>query len=282
MLQMDLIIEKIRNILKDRCIHFLVEQLKKDRIKYTEFYKGYSLFLKEGILTDQSNQTKEDIAQLLLFESSNTRSGTSTSLSEYVERMQTDQKCIYYLYAPSRQLAETSPYYEMFDKRFEVLFLTDPADELVFLAMPQFHMKQILSIEQWVKDEGVSKDESKEVTRDPVKKEFLTWLKDSLGSVRVTDVKPNTSQSEHPFMMEHLVYLNPVLHVNFTHPLIQGLQKLYKKEPELALKISEQVYDNALISAGLLKDSSKMVGRLNKILADLLQLNTVKSSIITP
>ncbi|CAK5077011.1 unnamed protein product [Meloidogyne enterolobii] len=82
--------------------------------------------------------------------------------------------------------------------------------------------------------------------------------------------------------MEHLVYLNPVLHVNFTHPLIQGLQKLYKKEPELALKISEQVYDNALISAGLLKDSSKMVGRLNKILGDLLQLNTVKSSIITP
>ncbi|CAK5077010.1 unnamed protein product [Meloidogyne enterolobii] len=204
MLQMDLIIEKIRNILKDRCIHFLVEQLKKDRIKYTEFYKGYSLFLKEGILTDQSNQTKEDIAQLLLFESSNTRSGTSTSLSEYVERMQTDQKCIYYLYAPSRQLAETSPYYEMFDKRFEVLFLTDPADELVFLAMPQFHMKQILSVEQWVKDEGVSKDESKEVTRDPVKKEFLTWLKDSLGSVRVSDVKPNTSQSEHPFM----VFLN--------------------------------------------------------------------------
>ncbi|KAL7078593.1 hypothetical protein ACQ4LE_002516 [Meloidogyne hapla] len=303
MLQMDLIIEKIRNILKDRCIHFLVEQLKKDRIKYAEFYKGYSLFLKEGILTDQSNQTKEDIAQLLLFESSNTRSGITTSLSEYVERMQTDQKTIYYLYAPSRQLAETSPYFEMFNKRFEVLFITDPADELVFLSMPQFQMKQIQSVEQWVKNEGVSNVEDKNVTRDPLKKEFLTWIKDSLGSVRVSDVKPNTSQSEHPFMitissdagaarhmlriadikeMEHLVYLNPVLHVNFTHPLIQGLQKLFKKEPELAQKIAEQVYDNALISAGLLKDSSKMVGRLNKILGDLLQMNTVKSQILTP
>ncbi len=43
---------------------------------------------------------QEKIAQLLMFESSNYKAGTTTSLAEYVGRMQTDQKHIYYLFAP--------------------------------------------------------------------------------------------------------------------------------------------------------------------------------------
>lgn len=94
-------------------------------MKYVEFFQGYSLFLKEGIVMEQSMSVKEDIAKLLLFESSNSRPKTYTTLKEYIERMQTDQKSIYYLFAPSRQLAESSPYYELFkSKNLEALFIT--------------------------------------------------------------------------------------------------------------------------------------------------------------
>lgn len=68
----------------------------------------------------------------MLFESSNFKQGVLTSLDEYVERMQTDQDTIYYLFSPSRQLAESSPYYEIFKKQNkEVILVSDPADELV-------------------------------------------------------------------------------------------------------------------------------------------------------
>ncbi|KAL3068333.1 hypothetical protein niasHT_030624 [Heterodera trifolii] len=307
MLQTDLILEKIRKTLTERCVRFFLSQLSKDRVKYNDFYMGYSMFFKEGVVTEQSNNTKEEIAQLLLFESSSFRPGTLTTLSEYVERMQSEQKNIYYIYAPSRQLAETSPYFELFKDKYEVLFLSDPADELVFLSMPQFHMKSLQSLEKWTKEEGLSidsdKESSAELMRDSSKKEFLGWLRDSLGTVRVSDIKPSGRQSEHPFMitisadmgaarhmlriteikeMEHLVMLRPVLHVNLSHPVVAGLMRLKRQNAELATEIAIQVYENALCTAGLLKDTSKMVGRLNKIFAELLQLNAEKSQILTP
>ena len=42
---------------------------------------------------------QEEIAKLLLFESSNKKPGELTSLSDYVKRMQEGQKEIYYMFA---------------------------------------------------------------------------------------------------------------------------------------------------------------------------------------
>uniref|UniRef100_A0A8R1HI98 Uncharacterized protein n=2 Tax=Caenorhabditis TaxID=6237 RepID=A0A8R1HI98_CAEJA len=41
------------------------------------------------------------------------------------------------------------------------------------------------------------------------------------------------------------------------------------------------IYDNALITAGLIKDTSRMVGRLNKLLTSLAG-NKGSSTILTP
>ena len=81
--------------------------------------------------------------------------------------------------------------------------LSDPADELVFLAMPQFAMKRLESVEQWAKNEGLDNtDKSQsELIRDTSKKEFLDWLKSSLGPIRVNDIKLGGHQSEHPFVL---------------------------------------------------------------------------------
>lgn len=50
--------------------------------------------------------------------------------------------------------------------------------------MPQFEMKQIESVEQWARSEGLEatkKDAERELIRDVSKKEFLNWLKSNLG-----------------------------------------------------------------------------------------------------
>lgn len=64
---------------------------------------------------------QEDIAKLLRYESSALPAGQLTSLMDYASRMQAGTRNIYYLCAPSRHLAEHSPYYEaMKQKNMEV------------------------------------------------------------------------------------------------------------------------------------------------------------------
>ncbi|MFH4980453.1 hypothetical protein AB6A40_007162 [Gnathostoma spinigerum] len=304
MLQMDSVLIKLRRVLTDKVVSFFVNQMKKDRIKYSDFYDGYSLYFKEGMVLEQDQGIKEKIGSLLLFESSSLKPGTRTSLKEYVSRMQEDQKEIYYLFAPSRQLAEHSPYFEMFkSQNREVLFAYDPSDEVVFLTLPQFEMKQLRSVDNWARTEGTTeaKDEAVTTLRNVDKKELLEWIKTTLGSVRVHDIKAASSSIEHPCMitvktdmgaarhmmrlgqikdMEHLVYLQPTLLVNFSHPVVSALLKLHKSDASLAQMIIEQIYDNALVTSGLMKDPSKMVNRINKLLGQLLK--PAKSAILTP
>ncbi|MCP9258757.1 TNF receptor-associated protein 1 [Dirofilaria immitis] len=302
MLQMDAILVKLRQILTDKVVSYFVNEMKKDRIKYKEFYNGYSLYFKEGICTETDQNIKEQIASLLLFESSSLKAGTLTNLDEYVARMQKDQNEIYYLFAPSRQLAEHSPYYEMFKaENKEVLFAYDAADEVCLLAMQQFHMKSIKSAENWTRTETAGDSQTATISiRDADKKDLLDWLKTTLGSVKVNEIKSLGTGSEHPCMItidaemgaarhflrvgqvkdtEHLAFLKPTLHINLNHPIISALIKLHKSEPAVASLIAEQIYDNALVTCGLMKDSSKMVDRVNRLLSELLK---PKSSILTP
>ncbi|KAL4002163.1 Hsp90 family protein [Acanthocheilonema viteae] len=302
MLQMDAVLVKLRQILTDKVVSYFVNEMKKDRIKYKEFYNGYSLYFKEGVCTENDQNIKEQIGSLLLFESSSLKAGTLTSLNEYVDRMQKDQNEIFYLFAPSRQLAEHSPYYEMFkSENKEVLFVYDAADEVCLLAMQQFRMKSIKSAENWTRVEAGGDSQTATITmRDADKKELLDWLKTTLGSVKVNDIKSSSTASEHPCMItigaemgaarhflrvgqvkdiEHLAFLKPTLHINLNHSIINALIKLHKSEPEVAGLVAEQIYDNALVTCGLMKDSSKMVDRVNRLLSEFLK---PKSSILTP
>lgn len=52
------------------------------------------------------------MAKLLIYESSAKPAGERIALPEYISRMEAEQKDIYYLAAPSRELAESSPYFE--------------------------------------------------------------------------------------------------------------------------------------------------------------------------
>merc|ERR1712142_1167606 len=54
----------------------------------------------------------EDVARLLRFESSRKPAGETVSLADYVRGMANTQRDIYYLAAPTREMAENSPYLE--------------------------------------------------------------------------------------------------------------------------------------------------------------------------
>src|SRR5207253_7559363 len=107
-----------------RFIKFLEEQSTKDAVQYNKFFQDFGRFIKEGIVTDFAH--REPLGKLLRYESSTLPKGEKTSLADYVKRMPSEQKDIYYLLAPNREAAETSPYYEVFAARkLEVLFFYD-------------------------------------------------------------------------------------------------------------------------------------------------------------
>uniref|UniRef100_A0A8C1D7Z9 TNF receptor-associated protein 1 n=1 Tax=Cyprinus carpio carpio TaxID=630221 RepID=A0A8C1D7Z9_CYPCA len=112
LLQESALIMKLRDVLQQWVIRFLLDQSKKDPEKYARFFDDYGLFLREGIVTKAEQSVKEDIAKLLCFESSALPVGQQTSLMEYASRMKEGKRNIYYLCAPNHLLAEHSAYFE--------------------------------------------------------------------------------------------------------------------------------------------------------------------------
>jgi hypothetical protein len=106
------LILKLKDVLTRRIIRFLEQQSNKDPEKFDKFFKDFGQFIKEGICTDFSN--KDALAKLLRYDSSQMETEKSTTLDEYVSRCPPDQNEIYYLCAPTRAIAEASPYYEAF------------------------------------------------------------------------------------------------------------------------------------------------------------------------
>ena len=106
----------------------------------------FGFFLKEGVCQDFKNQT--NIAKLIYFESSRTAPGELTSLDEYISRCAPEQSDIYYLCAPSRELAEASPYYETFKQNnFEVFFLYNSLDDFVMSNLSKYNGRQLKTAE---------------------------------------------------------------------------------------------------------------------------------------
>ena len=107
------LIAKLQDVVVRKLLRFLQDAAKRDREKYLEWHAEFSTFLKEGACHDHARRA--EIAKLLYFDSS---TGAQTSLDEYVARTPADlpeaQDKIYYLHAPTRDLALASPYYEAF------------------------------------------------------------------------------------------------------------------------------------------------------------------------
>lgn len=106
-------------LLNDDQILFLCLQREasRDTAKFDSFLNDFGLYLKEGLITEPEHETREQIARLLRWESSNLPSGEKTTLDDYVNRMTAGERSIYFLSAPSRQLAESSPYLEAVRKK---------------------------------------------------------------------------------------------------------------------------------------------------------------------
>ncbi|KAI6076717.1 Heat shock protein 75 kDa, mitochondrial [Aix galericulata] len=299
LLQESALIRKLRDVLQKRLIKFFIDQSKKDPEKYAKFFEDYGVFMREGIVTIAEQDVKEDIAKLLRYESSALPAGQLTSLTEYASRMKAGSRNIYYLCAPNRHLAEHSPYFEAMKKKdMEVLFCYEQFDELTLLHLREFDKKKLISVETDIvvdhyKEENFEESRPERLTEREAG-DLMAWMRNVLGS-RVTDVKVTTRLDTHPAMItvlemgaarhflrmqqlaktqeERAQLLQPTLEINTGHALIKKLNELKDSQPDLAQMLLDQIYENAMIAAGLNEDPRPMVSRLNELLTKILEKN---------
>jgi molecular chaperone HtpG len=287
------LLRKLNEVLTNRVLKWLDEEAKADPAKYDNFFREHGHCLKEGVTVDWSH--KEAIAKLLRFESSHTEPGKTTSLAEYISRMPAEQTDIYWLLAPSRESAEASPYFEVFrEKKFEVLFLTHAHDEFVMDHLASFDGKKLVSAEK----ADLKRDKEPTGLNEDSARLLANFIKetigDRVGEARVSkrlvgspavavesDSHITTSMRRVMKMMQRdggtLPESKPDLEINPDHAMIVRLEDTRSMDSELAGQVAEQIFDNALVAAGLLGDPRAMLARMNSLLEKLLAKDSAKA-----
>ena len=281
-LQQNRIMAKIKSNSVKKVISKLNE-LAKDKKKYDPFYKEFGRLLKEGVYQDFEN--KDSLTELLRFKS--TLEDGYTSLKDYVSRMQTDQKSIYYITGENENSLRKSPLLEMYaEKGIEVLILDDEIDEIIIPSIPKYDEKDLKSVNRsGAADELDDKNQDKQKDKEKTLKPTIKKIKNFLGE-KVKDVKISNRLSGSPScivadendptaQMQEIMRsmgqmdmpdIKPILEINPDHEIVKKLATMRKgKSFENAALL---LFEQAIIQeGGKLKDPSGFVKRLNEVLA---------------
>jgi molecular chaperone HtpG len=261
--------------------------------KWETFIAQFNRPLKEGLYQDFSS--RDALQELVRFKS--TAVGGWTSFADYVSRMKSDQKNIYYITGGDEKTLRASPLLEAYRaKDIEVLIMDDEIDDIVIPSLHSYRKEtpgtdgksesqswELKAVNRAGADEelGEKKDKAAEKEARPV----IQKIKKALGD-RVKDVKLSRRLHDSPScivadendptiqmaqMMKamgqtEMPDIKPILEVNGDHPIVAGL-KTVDDESRIA-DVAGVLLDQALLVEGVkLKDPADFVKRLNRLLS---------------
>lgn len=252
MLQSDRLIHAIRRGLVKKVLDTFAEWKEKDAERYLKLWNEFGRALKEGLGEDFDN--KDKLTALLLFDSS--REGEElTDLAGYVERMKPEQEHIYYLTGESREQVAASPQLEAFrDRGYEVLYLTDPVDELLVQYLTEFEGKRLKSAgkgeielgDQAEREERKKKLEAKQSELEGLLERLQKELDAHVKHVRLSN-RLKTSPAclvgaEHDYspQLEKLLMKGKggglaqrwILELNPEHAIVEAMHRRFDEAPE--------------------------------------------------
>jgi Molecular chaperone, HSP90 family len=261
--------------------------------KWETFVSQFNRPLKEGLYQDFAN--REAIQELVRFKSSTVEGWTS--FADYVSRMKSDQKHIYYITGGDEKTLRSSPLLEAYRaKEIEVLIMDDDIDDIVIPSLHSYRKEtpgadgktesqtwELKAVNRAGADEelGEKKDKDAEKEAKPV----IEKIKKALGD-RVKDVKLSRRLHDSPscivadendpsIQMAQMLKamgqtamtdIKPILEVNGDHPIVANLKNI--DEEERIADVAGVLLDQALLVEGIkLSDPADFVKRLNRLLA---------------
>ena len=232
-----------------------------DRDGYIRFYRSFGRRLKLCAM-DNYGAKKEQIQDFLMFYSSTQKA--LVTLSEYVERMQADQKFIYFAAGSTVEAIDRLPQTELLkEKQIEILYFTDKADEFIPDTLRTYREKPFRSVVDGdLELPGEKKDTLKY-------QDTFFFIKNALDG-QVDEVKASTKLKTHPVCIssgqgitfemekyfravqpERKMRAKRILELNVSHRAFKALEKARMTDPERAKKYAKILYNQALLIAGL-------------------------------
>ncbi|WMJ22759.1 molecular chaperone HtpG [Paludicola sp. MB14-C6] len=264
MLQQNRQLQVIASSIEKKIKRELSKMLENDREKYQEFFKHFGIQLKYGVVSEYGAH-KDNLKDLLLFYSSTEQK--PVTLAEYISRMKEEQKYIYYACGETITKIDHLPQTEAIkDKDYEILYLTDEVDDFVMNILHEVEGKELKSVNS---DDVVDK-EDREAAQEQTKenKDLFDFMKESLAG-KVKEVRISEKLKSHPVCLssegnislemekyfaqmqsDQHMKAERVLELNAQHPIFNMLKDAYENDKERANKISEMLYNQAMLIAG--------------------------------
>ncbi|KWT91765.1 molecular chaperone HtpG [Candidatus Magnetominusculus xianensis] len=275
-----------KNITK-KVLDTLADMKQNDIGKYRKFYLELGKVLKEGVHFDF--QRRETIADLLLFRSTKTGKDSYTTLKEYVDTMREGQEEIFYITGASYEEAAQSPHLEKFnDKGYEVLFMLDEIDDIIF-GYFEYKGKRLKSVIKGSFDLDKQDEKKKEEEGHKYEKllsQIKNRLKDDVKEVRLSGrlkQSPCCLVSDEgaidPAMERMLRSMGKdvpknlrILEINPDHPLIETLSGVIEKDTSAADAVLDLLYEQALVLDGNKpKDPALFAKKLTELMLESLR-----------
>ena len=267
--------------------------------KWETFVGQFSRPLKEGLYQDFAN--REAIQELVRFKSTAIEGSDGksvwTSFAEYVGRMKSEQKHIYYITGGDENTLRSSPLLEAYRaKEIEVLIMDDDIDDLIIPTLHSYRKEtpgadgkseaqtwELKAVNRSGADEelGEAKDKAAEKEAKPVIEKIKKALGDKVKDVKLSrrlhdspscivadenDPSMQMAQMLKAMGQTPMQETKPILEVNGEHPIVLSLKDI-DDESRIA-DISGVLLDQALLVEGIkLKDPSDFVKKLNRLLS---------------
>ncbi len=256
--------------------------------KWEKFVKNFNRPMKEGLYSDYAN--RDEIAEIVRFKStdaSGTGDGNYTSFADYVQRMKTDQKAIFYISGSDEKNLRANPLVKAYtDKGFEVLIMDDDIDDIVIPGFGKYKNEfELKAVNRSGSDEDLGGDKEEAKKKEEAFKPVVEKIKKALGD-KVKEVKlSKTLSGENPscivvdendpsYQMIQMMKamgqagpdLKPILEVNGDHPIVARLKDT--DDEAVIADVSEVLFTQALMIAGMeVKEPAEFVRSLNNLLS---------------
>ena len=256
--------------------------------KWEKFVRNFNRPMKEGLYSDYAN--RDEIAEIVRFKStdaSGTGDGNYTSFADYVQRMKTDQKSIFYISGSDEKNLRANPLVKAYtDKGFEVLIMDDDIDDIVIPGFGKYKNEfELKAVNRTGSDEDLGGDKEEAKKKEEEFKPVTEKIKKALGD-KVKEVKlSKTLSGENPscivvdendpsYQMIQMMKamgqagpdLKPILEVNGDHPIVARLKDT--SDEAVIADISEVLLTQALMIAGMeVKEPAEFVKHLNNLLS---------------
>lgn len=286
MLQHNKQLKVIAGGLEKKIKNELTKLLESDRTSYEKFYDAFGLQLKYGIYSSygMNNETLKD---LIMFVSSYEEK--KVTLKEYVSRMKSDQKQIYYASGSSIDAVKMLPQAEAVkEKGFEVLYLTAEIDEFAIKALREYDGHEFLNVTDKSLDIDSKEDKEKLKEENEKSATIFDFMKKELGD-KVDGVRFSSVLKNHPVClstegsvsleMENVLNSMPggdndvkakaILEINLNHPIANKIKTLYETDKDKLAKYTKILYSQARLIGGMKIDNpSELSDLVCSLMAD--------------